>query len=80
MDFVGPIPHPAMQSMFDALYPPGLQWYWRGDYVQELPDAAIDKHIEFAHELPTPLSTMHLYAIDGAASRVGDQRHAVGVP
>ncbi len=72
VDFVGPIPHPAMQSMFDALYPPGLQWYWRGDYVKELPDAAIDKHLEFAQELPTPLSTMHLYAIDGAASRVGN--------
>jgi len=73
VDFVGPIPHPAMQSMFDALYPPGLQWYWRGDYVQEIPDAAIDKHLEFAQELPTPLSTMHLYPIDGTAGRVGDR-------
>jgi len=72
VDFVGPILHPAMQSMFDALYQPGLQWYWRGDYVKELSDAAIDKHLEFAHELPTPLSTMHLYPIDGAAGRVGD--------
>ena len=70
VDFVGPIPHPAMQGMFDALYPPGLQWYWRGDYVKDLPDAAIDKHIEYASRLPTPLSTMHLYPIDGAAGRV----------
>jgi hypothetical protein len=29
LDLVGPIPHPALQSMFDALYPPGLQWYWK---------------------------------------------------
>lgn len=71
VDFVGPISHPAMQSMFDAFYPPGLQWYWRGDYVQELSDAAIDKHLAFAQEMPTPLSTMHLYPIDGAAGRVG---------
>jgi hypothetical protein len=71
VDFVGPIPHPAMQSMFDGLYPPGLQWYWRGDYVKELPDAAIDKHIEYAHQMPSSLSTMHLYPIDGAASRIG---------
>ena len=35
-----------MQSMFDGLYPPGHQWYWRGDYVKEIPDAAIDKHLE----------------------------------
>jgi FAD/FMN-containing dehydrogenase len=71
VDFVGPIPHPAMQGMFDAFYPPGLQWYWRGDYVKEIPDGAIDKHLDFASRLPTPLSTMHLYPIDGAAGRVG---------
>jgi len=28
LDWVGPIPHPALQSMFDAIYPPGDQWYW----------------------------------------------------
>src|SRR5271156_6212148 len=27
LDLVGPIPHPALQSLFDRLYPPGLQWY-----------------------------------------------------
>ncbi len=32
IDFAGPIPYPALQSMFDALYPPGLQWYWRADF------------------------------------------------
>jgi hypothetical protein len=25
LDLVGPMPHPVLQSMFDALYPPGLQ-------------------------------------------------------
>ena len=25
LDLVGPLPQPALQSMFDALYPPGLQ-------------------------------------------------------
>jgi len=71
IDFVGPIPYPALQSMFDPLYPKGLQWYWRADFVNELSDAAIAKHIEFGSNLPTLLSTMHLYPINGAASRVG---------
>jgi FAD/FMN-containing dehydrogenase len=71
VDFVGPIPHPAMQSMFDWAYPPGLQWYWRGDYVKEIPDAAIDLHIDYASAMPAPLCTMHLYPADGAAGRVG---------
>src|SRR6266576_2530971 len=71
LDFVGPIPHPALQSMFDALYPPGLQWYWRADFVNELSDDAIAQHVPFGEALPTMHSTMHMYPIDGAASRVG---------
>ncbi len=71
LDFVGPIPHPALQSMFDALYPPGLQWYWRADFFNELSDEAIAKHVPFGEALPSMHSTMHLYPINGAASRVG---------
>jgi FAD/FMN-containing dehydrogenase len=70
LDWVGPIPHPALQSMFDALYPPGLQWYWKADFVNELSDAAIERHVEYGSILPTWQSTMHLYPIDGAAGRV----------
>ncbi len=70
LDFVGPLPHPALQSMFDALYPPGLQWYWRADFVNELSDAAIPQHIRFGEKLPSMHSTMHMYPVDGAASRI----------
>lgn len=65
------MPHTALQSAFDALLPAGLQWYWRADFVNELSDEAIDQHIKFA-EPPTDLSTMHLYPIDGAASKVSN--------
>ncbi len=71
LDFVGPLPQPALQSMFDALYPPGLQWYWRADFVNEISDDAIAQHIRFGEALPTMHSTMHMYPINGAASRVG---------
>ena len=71
LDFVGPLPHPALQSMFDALYPPGLQWYWRADFVNEISDDAIAQHVRFGEALPTMHSTMHMYPINGAASRVG---------
>ena len=70
LDFVGPLSHPVLQSMFDPFYPPGLQWYWRADFVNELTDKAISLHIKFANSLPTNLSTMHLYPINGFASRV----------
>lgn len=68
---VSPMPFPALQSAFDALYPPGLQWYWRADFVNELGDEAIAQHVKYGSELPTLHSTMHLYPIDGAARRVG---------
>jgi FAD/FMN-containing dehydrogenase len=71
LDLVAPIPHPALQSMFDGLYPPGLQWYWRADFVNQLSDEAIGQHIYFAERLPSMHSTMHLYPINGVASRVG---------
>jgi FAD/FMN-containing dehydrogenase len=71
LDFVGPLPHPALQGMFDPIYPPGHQWYWRADFVNELSDAAIALHIQHGSALPTMQSTMHLYPIDGAAGRVG---------
>ena len=35
------VPLPAMQSAFDGLYPKGLQWYWKADFVDELSDEAI---------------------------------------
>jgi FAD/FMN-containing dehydrogenase len=66
---VQPMPYPMLQSAFDGLYEPGLQWYWRGDFVTELSDAAIERHLDFA-KVPTPLSTMHLYPVDGAVQRV----------
>ena len=71
LDGVGPMPLPALQSMFDGLYPHGDQWYWRADFVKEISDAAVEAHVEQGSRMPTWKSTMHLYPIDGAAARVG---------
>jgi FAD/FMN-containing dehydrogenase len=70
LDWVGPIAHPALQGMFDAIYPPGDQWYWKADFINEISDEAIALHVEHGSRLPTGKSTMHLYPIDGAAGRV----------
>lgn len=69
-EHLGPMPFPALQSLFDPLLPPGLQWYWKGDFFKEISDAAIAGHVRFGAQLPTQLSTMHLYPIDGAVQRV----------
>jgi FAD/FMN-containing dehydrogenase len=67
---IQPMPFSVLQSAFDALYPAGLQWYWRADFFNEISDQAIDVHRKYGQLLPTGHSTMHLYPIDGAASRV----------
>lgn len=68
---VGPMPYPMLQSAFDGLYPPGHQWYWRADFVNELSDEAIAQHVKHGALMPTMQSSMHLYPIDGAVQRVG---------
>ena len=67
---VGAMPHSALQGAFDGLYPPGDQWYWRADFVEKIPDEAIEIHARFGAALPTMKSTMHLYPIDGAVHDV----------
>jgi FAD/FMN-containing dehydrogenase len=69
MDFAGPVPWPMLQSLFDALYPAGLQWYWKADFFTDLNDKAIDLHVKYGAQLPTMHSTMHLYPINGAVHR-----------
>ncbi|RAX51129.1 oxidoreductase [Arthrobacter sp. AQ5-05] len=67
---LAPMPFSALQSAFDPLFPAGMQWYWRADFVTQISDAAIEVHAKYGAALPTGFSTMHLYPIDGAAARV----------
>ncbi|MFN8485711.1 MAG: FAD-binding oxidoreductase [Anaerolineae bacterium] len=70
IDFVGPIPFPVLQGMFDALFPAGLQWYWKADFFNHYDDQMIALHVKYGSQLPTMFSTMHIYPINGAAGRV----------
>jgi len=71
LDGVGPMPYPMLQSAFDGLYTPKVDhWYWRADFIREIPDEAVAEHVRHGAALPTPQSTMHMYPIDGAVRRV----------
>lgn len=72
-EHIGEMPYPAIQTLFDGLFPPGLQWYWRADFFNELGPEIREQHLKFGTTIPTPLSQMHLYPISGAASRVGKE-------
>jgi UDP-N-acetylenolpyruvoylglucosamine reductase len=70
-EHVGPMPYPALNSAFDALYPPGaLQHYWKANFVKELSDEAITAHLEYGPRVPAVTSTVHIYPINGACQRV----------
>jgi FAD/FMN-containing dehydrogenase len=70
LDFFGPLPYPALQSMFDPLVPEGLQNYWKADFVDELSDEAIEAHVKCGPGAPTCNSAVHIYPVSGAANRV----------
>jgi hypothetical protein len=65
------MPFPALNSAFDGLYGPGDQWYWRADFLNEIPDEAVERNIEWGNAMPTIQSGTHMYPIDGAAHDVG---------
>jgi FAD/FMN-containing dehydrogenase len=69
-EHVGPMPYPALNSAFDALYPPGLQHYWKANFVTELTDEAIDAHVDHGSQVPVLQSTVHIYPVNGACHRV----------
>ncbi len=72
-ELIGEMPYPSIQTLFDGLMPPGMQWYWRADFFNELGPEIRAQHLKFGSNIPTPLSQMHLYPISGAAGRVGNE-------
>ena len=64
-------PYVQLQTMFDLAWPPGRLYYIKSNVVRRLSEAAIDRYLEYARAMPTPLSAIAFQQIHGAASRVG---------
>jgi FAD/FMN-containing dehydrogenase len=75
-EHVGPMPYPALNSAFDGLVPPGLQHYWKANFVKELTDDAIAAHLQHGPNVPAVNSTVHIYPINGACHRVASDETA----
>src|SRR5882762_583374 len=60
-EMVGQMPYPALNAAFDELFPKGMRSYWKGSYVTELTDAAIEQHVIHGPKVPGVSATMHLY-------------------
>jgi FAD/FMN-containing dehydrogenase len=73
---VGRMPYPAINTLFDELLPPELYHYWKGHFVQGLPDEAIEVHLEYGSNIPSAQSATLLFPIDGACHRVAPEETA----
>ncbi|HEU0028182.1 MAG TPA: FAD-binding oxidoreductase [Ktedonobacterales bacterium] len=77
LDATGPMPLPALNSMFDAMSRPGEHFnYWKADFANELSDAMLDTHAEYGPRVPSGSSGMHIYPVNGAVHRVSNQETA----
>jgi FAD/FMN-containing dehydrogenase len=70
-EMAGPMPYPALNGAFDALFPKGIRSYWKGAFATELTEAAIEQHVKHGSQVPEVSATMHLYPINGACHEVG---------
>jgi hypothetical protein len=75
-DLIHPMAYREMNTMLDAGFPTGLQNYWKGDFLKELSDEAIDRLVAQAAKITSPLSVMVIEYYGGAASRVGEAETA----
>jgi FAD/FMN-containing dehydrogenase len=69
------MPYPVIQTLLDALAQFGYHTYWKTEIVVSLSDEIINVHAEYGSRIPLPsagppLSGMHIYPVNGAATRV----------
>lgn len=75
--FFAPMPYPALNIMFDGLSGvPGLQGYWKADFLRTLSDDALRVAVEYSPGIPSVHSANHFYPIDGAVQRVAPEATA----
>jgi hypothetical protein len=73
-DMSGPTPFTAVQQGFDPLFPRGEQRaYWKSQYLDELPDDAIDAISARAKDRPAPLTMVNTFLMGGAIAEVGEE-------
>jgi FAD/FMN-containing dehydrogenase len=71
VDGIHPLSYLEVQHLF-AEIPFGLQNYWKGHFVREMPDTAIDAVMDAADEMTSEHSAILIEAPHGVASRVPD--------
>jgi hypothetical protein len=69
-DLIGPMPYTAVQSMLEASFPRGRQYYWKAHLIQAITAAPIDVIIDFFARVQSPHSMLGFQQLGNAANRV----------
>ena len=76
LDVCKPKPYLDHQAMFDASFPHGWWYYFRSCDVAELSDDVIDVMVEHGSRIVSPITSIALWQMGGAVSRVGESETA----
>lgn len=74
--FVGPMPYPAINTLFDDLLHFGLRHYWKSLVASDVSDSAIAVHQEFIPSVPNVESGVFFHPINGACHDVAEDESA----
>lgn len=77
VDLSGRMPYVEAQQAFDEDYPAReLRYYWKSTNLPSLDDELIDIIVEHTKRQPSPLSTVDVWHVGGAISRVPEEATA----
>jgi FAD/FMN-containing dehydrogenase len=80
VDMVGPMPYVEVQKISDPSAPPGNRDYFKGGFMTEMSDAAVDTIVGLAGDLRAPLTQIICAPLGAgtAYAAVGDEHSAIG--
>jgi len=77
LDLSDPMPYVQVQALLDEDYPAGiLRYYWKSLYLGSLSDDALDRLLASARCRPSTLSTVDIWHMGGAVSRINASESA----
>ena len=78
LDLSGRASYVETQSAFDEVFPPGLSYYWKSLFLDELGDDVIAAIVALAADRPSPQSLIALRHLGGAVGQVPEDATAYG--
>ncbi len=69
-DQIGPVAYTVLQTMTDAMFPRGRQYYWKASLMSRLTDDAIKTIIDYFATVPSPHTVIGFQQLGNAANRV----------